>query len=407
MAQASVTVARRLPLPVVIVAGCLIALVTFGARSSFGLFTLPMTSDMGWSRETFGLAMAVQNLVWGIAQPVAGGFADRFGTARTLTLGALIYAGGMIGLAVSPSTGMLYLGAGLLVGTGIATASFAIVMAAFGRAVPAHKRSFIFGIATAASSMGQFVFAPLGQAFISSFGWQMALLYLGALVLLVIPLSGALQGKSEHTPESADLDVLAVLRHAGAHGSYRLLVIGFFVCGFHLAFITVHFPAYLVQCGLSPAVGSWSIAIIGLFNVAGSLLAGYLGGRMPKQLLLSAIYLSRAIATGLFLVIPVTDTSAYVYAAALGMIWLATVPLTAGLVSQFFGPRYMGMLYGIAFLSHQLGSFMGVWLGGYVFDLTGKYDLVWYLGMLLGLGSAIIHLPIKEAAAPDFAALPA
>ncbi|WP_404403267.1 MFS transporter [Pelagibacterium halotolerans] len=394
----------RIPLPILIVAGCVIAMITFGVRSSSGLFQAPMTADLGWSSTGFSMAFAVQNLIWGIAQPFAGGFADRYGTGRTLAIGGLIYAAGAVMAAYSPGVEMFTLSAGVIMGVGIAATSFGIVMAAFGRAVPPEKRSTVFGVATAASSMGQFVFAPLGQAFISQFGWQMALVYLGAILLLVVPLSITLRGRTESAPGSADLPFMQALAKALGHGSYRLLVIGFFVCGFHLAFITVHFPTFLLQCGLSPAVGSWALALIGLFNVAGSLLAGWLGDRMPKHYLLSAIYFLRAVGTMAFLFLPITEASTYIYAATLGILWLATVPPTAGLVSLFFGPRYMGMLYGVAFLSHQIGSFLGVWLGGVVFDTTGNYDLVWYLGIMIGLGSALVHLPIKEKPAPLFLA---
>lgn len=396
------------PLAIIVVCGCIAALLSFGGRSTFGLFTLPISDDFGFSRETYGLAMAIQNLVWGLAQPFAGGLADRYGTGRVLALGAIVYAAGMIGMTFAADAGLFYLTAGVLVGIGIATASFGIIMAAFGRAVPPERRSFIYGLATAASSMGQFVFAPLGQAFINSFGWQMALIYMAGLVLLIVPLALALRGKSEAAAEGeADLKFMQALARAWGHGSYKLLVIGFFVCGFHLAFVTVHMPAYLVLCGLSPEVGSWTLALIGLFNVVGSLLAGYLGGKLPKQLLLASIYFTRAIATAAFLLIPISPATAIVYGAVLGLVWLATVPLTAGLVTLFFGPRYMGMLYGVAFLSHQVGSFVGVWLGGYVFDMTGSYDLVWYLGILLGLMSAAIHLPIKEKSVDSFRTVPA
>jgi predicted MFS family arabinose efflux permease len=281
-------------------------------------------------------------------------------------------------------------------------------MAAFGRNVPAEKRSLYFGIATAASSFGQFLFAPIGQSLISALGWQMALFWLAAIIAMTLPLAFALRGRSAAPASSApaDLPVLAALRRAWRYHSYRLLVIGFFVCGFHLSFINVHMPAFLVQCGLPPEVGSWSIAVIGLFNIAGSLAAGYLGGRMPRQILLASIYFSRALAIAAFVFFPVTAASAYLFSAAMGLLWLSTVPLTAGLVSLFFGPRYMGMLYGIAFLSHQVGSFMGVWLGGLVYDQTGSYSLVWYLGILLGLASAAVHLPIRERGDPDFAARP-
>jgi predicted MFS family arabinose efflux permease len=273
--------------------------------------------------------------------------------------------------------------------------------------VPAEKRSFVFGIATAASSAGQFIFAPLGQGFISAFGWQMALVYIAILLLLIIPLSAALRGRTESAPGEADLPFMQALSRAWGHGSYRLLVIGFFVCGFHLAFINVHMPAYLVQCGLSPEVGSWTIAVIGLFNIVGSLLSGWLGSRLPKQMLLASIYFLRALLIAAFLLIPVSEVTAYAFAAGMGLLWLSTVPLTAGLVTLFFGPRYMGMLYGIAFLSHQVGSFVGVWLGGVVYDQTGAYDLVWYLGILLGLASAAIHIPINERSATNFALKPA
>jgi len=391
----------------VIIAGCIIAAIGFGTRGAFGLFTLPVTEDLGLSREQWGMAMAVQNLVWGMTQPFAGALADRYGSGRVLALGGLIYAAGVLGMAFSPDTLSLTLTAGVVTGVGIAVASFGVVMAAFGRVVPAEKRSFIFGVATAASSAGQFIFAPVGQGFINAFGWQMALVWLALLLLLIIPLAGALRGRSESVPGQADLPFMEALASAWGHGSYRLLVIGFFVCGFHLAFINVHMPAYLVQCGLSPEVGSWTIAVIGLFNIAGSLLSGWLGSRLPKQMLLASIYFLRAVAIAAFLLLPVSEVTAYAFAAAMGLLWLSTVPLTAGLVTLFFGPRYMGMLYGVAFFSHQLGSFIGVWLGGFVFDQTGSYSLVWYLGILLGLASAVVHLPINERSSPKFAFKPA
>lgn len=398
----SVSTRPAIPLPVIIVAGCIIAAIGFGTRGAFGLFTLPVTEDLGLSREQWGMAMAIQNLVWGIAQPFAGGFADRYGTGRVLAVGGLIYALGVIGMAFSSDVLSMTLTAGIVTGVGIAVASFGVVMAAFGRVVPAEKRSFVFGIATAASSAGQFIFAPLGQGFISAFGWQMALVWIAMLLLLIIPLSAALRGRSESAPGHADMPFMQALSQAWGHGSYRLLVIGFFVCGFHLAFINVHMPAYLVQCGLSPEVGSWTIAVIGLFNIAGSLLSGWLGSRLPKQMLLASIYFLRALAIAAFLLVPVSEFTAYAFAAAMGLLWLSTVPLTAGLVTLFFGPRYMGMLYGVAFLSHQVGSFFGVWLGGVAYDQTGSYSLIWYLGIILGLASAAVHLPINERSVPSF-----
>lgn len=395
------------PLIVLIICGCLIAAVTNGIRTSFGLLTLPMTADLGLTREAWGMAMAIQNLAWGVAQPFAGGLADRYGTGKVIVGGLLVYALGMALMVVSPSGTLLNLTAGIVVGVGIATSSFSIVMIAFGRSVPQEKRSLVFGVATAASSFGQFAFAPIGQAFITGFGWQTTLLYAAALLALIIPLAYALRGRTQHAAGQADLKFMEALSRAWGYGSYRLLVIGFFVCGFHLAFVNVHMPAYLVQCGLAPEVGSWAIAVIGLFNIVGSLLAGYLGGRLPKQYLLATIYLSRAVAIGLFVLFPVTELSAYVFAAAMGLLWLSTVPLTAGLVAQFFGARYMGMLYGLAFFSHQVGSFVGVWLGGFVYDHTGSYALVWYLGILLGVASAAVHLPIREVADRAFQLKPA
>ncbi|MBK8082860.1 MAG: MFS transporter [Devosia sp.] len=391
------------PLLGLIAAGCLVAAVTNGIRTSLGLFTLPMTGELGISREAWGMAMAIQNLAWGIAQPFAGGFADRYGTAKVVVAGLVIYALGMFLMSIPEAGPILNLTAGVIVGVGIATSSFSIVMAAFGRNVPQEKRSLIFGIATAASSFGQFAFAPIGQGFISAFGWQTTLIYFAAILALIIPLTYALRGKAASMAGQADLRFMQALSRAWGYGSYRLLVIGFFVCGFHIAFINVHMPAYLVQCGLPPEAGSWSIAIIGLFNIAGSLLSGYLGGRLPKQMLLATIYFSRAVAIGLFVLFPVTEVSAYMFAAVIGLLWLSTVPLTAGLVSLFFGARYMGMLYGVAFLSHQVGSFLGVWLGGFAYDHTGSYSIVWYLGILLGLGSAAIHLPIRERTDQSFA----
>jgi predicted MFS family arabinose efflux permease len=395
------------PLIVLIIAGCLIAAIGNGARTGLGLFTLPMTTDLQMSRESWGMAMAIQNLIWGIAQPFAGAFADRIGTGRVLAIGAAIYALGMLGMAFSTDAGLLTITAGIIMGVGIAVSSFSVVMVAFGRSVPQEKRSLIFGVATAASSFGQFIFAPISQGFINAFGWQSALIYIAMALLMIIPLSYALRGRSESVSGQADLPFMEALAKAWGHGSYRLLVVGFFVCGFHIAFINVHLPAYLVDCGLSPEVGSWTIAVIGLFNIVGSLLSGYLGGRLPKQMLLATIYFLRTIAIGLFLIIPVSEVSAYAFAASMGLLWLSTVPLTAGLVTLFFGARYMGMLYGVAFFSHQLGSFAGVWLGGYAYDQTGSYSLVWYLGIILGLASAALHIPIRERSAQSFTLKPA
>jgi MFS family permease len=403
--MSSVTASRSIaaPLLALLICGCLIAATTNGIRTSFGLLTLPVSGDLGLTREAWGMALAIQNLAWGVAQPFAGGLADRYGTAKVIVGGLLIYALGLALMVVSPDAGMLDLTAGVLVGIGIATSSFSIVMAAFGRNVPQVRRPLVFGVATAASSFGQFAFAPIGQAFIENFGWQSTLLYAAALLVLVIPLAYALRGRTEHATGQADLRFMETLAKAWGFGSYRLLVIGFFVCGFHLAFINVYMPAYLVQCGLSPAVGSWSIAMIGVFNIAGSLLAGYLGGKLPKQLLLASIYFSRAVAIGLFMIFPVTLPSALLFSAAMGLLWLSTVPLTAGLVTLFFGARYMGMLYGLAFFSHQLGSFVGAWGGGLLFDAMGTYDLAWKVGVAIGLSAGIAQLFMQTRPTPRVA----
>lgn len=405
MTQASLTArpAIRFPLAVIIASGCVLAMISFGVRASAGLFTIPITDSNGFGRDVYGLAFAIQNLVWGLTQPISGGLADRYGSAKVIAVGGVIYAIGTLGMALFSGAGLFTLFAGVISGVGIATAAFAIVMAAFGRAVPPEKRPLVFGIATAASSAGQFVFAPLGQALINAVGWQTTLIYFSLILLLIIPLSIPLQGKAED-PESQSpiLPAWTAFKRAFAHRSYVFLVLGFFTCGFHLAFVTVHMPAYLVECGLSPTVGSWALGLIGLFNIIGSLGSGWLASRMPKQILLASIYLSRAIVTALFLLLPVTEFTAYTFAAVTGLLWLATVPPTASLVSNFFGPRYLGMFYGTAFLSHQVGSFFGVWLGGVVFSMTGGYDLVWYLGILLGLASAAIHLPINDLKVANF-----
>jgi predicted MFS family arabinose efflux permease len=395
------------PLLALIIAGCILAAVTNGIRTSFGLLTLPMTGDLGLTREAWGLAMAIQNLAWGAAQPFIGALADKHGTGKVIVGGLLVYAVGLALMVVSPTGTLLNLTAGIIVGVGIASSSFSIVMVAFGRSVPQERRPAVFGIATAASSFGQFAFAPIGQGFITAFGWQQTLLYAAVLVVCLIPFAYALRGRSQRTAGTVDMPFGEAMRRAWSFNSYRLLVIGFFVCGFHIAFINVHMPAYLVQCGLSPEIGSWAIAVIGLFNIVGSLSAGYLGSRVPKQMLLATIYFTRAVAIALFVFLPVTEVTAFVFSGVIGLLWLSTVPPTAGLVTQFFGARYMGMLYGVAFFSHQVGSFLGVWLGGYIYDQTGSYSLVWYLGILLGLGSAAIHLPIKERGAPDFQPRPA
>jgi MFS family permease len=394
---------------VVIAAGCLIAIITFGTRTSFGLFTDPLSALRGWDRETFALAIAVQNLLWGLGQPFAGAVADRYGAGRVLAAGGATYALGVALMAVSTSATALTLSGGVLVGLGLAGGSFTIVIAAFARLVPEDRRSWAMGLATAAGSMGQFLFAPLGQAFISGYGAATALVLLAGFVALVPVLAGSLSGRGPEEAaggEPAESSA-AALRRAVAHPSYLLLTSGFFVCGFHIAFISTHLPPYLTDLGLSTGLAAWALGLIGLFNVIGAYSAGVLGGAYPKRLLLSGIYLGRAIAFALFFLLPQTAFTVLVFAAAIGLLWLSTVPLTSGLVALMFGTRHVGMLFGVVFLSHQVGAFIGVWLGGAVYERTGAYDLMWVLCIALSLFAAAVHLPIHERRATAVAASPA
>ncbi|HUF45508.1 MAG TPA: MFS transporter [Aestuariivirgaceae bacterium] len=397
-------------LEVVIVAGCLIALVSFGVRSTAGLFTAPISEAHGWGREVYGLAMAMQNLVWGLATPFLGMLADKLGPIRVIKAGALFYAAGLMLMAFAETQFLVSLGGGVLMGLGIAATSFAIVAAAFGRLVPPEKRSWSFGIATAASSMGQFVFAPIGHAFIAAYGWQMALLLLAAscllMILFAVPL-GASKGGVAHGESEVDISLTLAIRHALGHPSFLLLVFGFFVCGFQIAFITVHLPPYLVERGMSPALAAWSIGIVGLFNIIGSYAAGVYGGYYSKRYGLAFIYFSRSVAVTAFLLAPISAVSTILFTAVMGLLWLSTVPLTMGLVTVMFGTRYMATLYGFAFFSHQVGSFLGVWLGGRFYDQYGSYDPVWWMGVALGLAAAVIHWPIREKRAGAFVVAPA
>jgi MFS family permease len=394
----------------VIVCGCLISLLSFGPRSVLGLFLVPMTETQGWSREIFALSLAIQNLIWGIGQPFAGAVADRYGTGRVLAGGGLIYAAGLVLMAWAPSPAWLHVSAGLMIGLGMAAASFSIVLAAFGRRVPPEKRPMVFGIGTAAGSMGQFLFAPMGRAFIADYGWEQALILLGVIMLAIPVLAFALRGRSDQSAAAdfiKDQTLTQAVTQAFAHRSYVLLVIGFFVCGFHVAFITAHMPAYLEDLGMDPTLGAWSLALIGLFNVIGSLASGVIAGKYSKPIFLALIYLARAAIIALFLVLPVSPLTVLVFSATMGLLWLSTVPPTSALVAIMFGPKYMATLMGIVFFNHQLGAFLGVWLGGRLYDTTGSYDVVWYLGIALGILAAIVHWPIKEARADTPLASPA
>jgi len=392
-------------LAVMVTAACLIGLITNGMRTTFGLFTEPLSVGRGWSREVFALAIAIQNLVWGIGQPFAGALADRFGSARVLAVGALLYALGIVLMSFSTTPLALNLTAGVLIGLGLCGASFNIVLAVIGRRVPEERRSWAFGMIMAAGSLGQFLFAPLGQAFISAYGWSNALLALSTTVTLVIVLTLPLRG---HAPagrarSATDMPVHEALSLALRHRSYLLLTTGFFVCGFHVGFVTTHLPAHLADIGVGAGLAALSLGLIGLFNVAGSYSAGVLGGRHAKRYLLSIIYTGRAIAIASFVLLPPTPVVVVGFAAAMGLLWLSTVPLTTGIVAVMFGTRFLATLYGVVFFSHQVGAFLGVWLGGLVQTRAGTYEPVWWLCVALGIFAALIHLPIRETAAPRFA----
>jgi MFS family permease len=399
----------RTPL-VIIACGCAIGLLGFGPRSSLGFFIQPMSREFAWGRDVFGLALAVQNLLWGLGQPLAGAIADRFGLVRVMCVGALLYAGGLLMMRYAATPLSLNLGAGVLIGFGLSGCSFNLVLSAFAKLLPAERRGFALGAGTAAGSFGQFLFAPFGVAMIDNFGWQSALMVFAALMLLIIPLSFALS-----TPPAAAADVPAAdqqsfktaLAEAFGHRSYVLLVLGFFTCGFQLAFITVHLPPFLVDRGIPAQTGGFVIAAIGLFNIIGSLSVGWLQNRMPKRYILSAIYFARAVSTVLFISFPVTTFSAIAFGAISGLTWLSTVPPTSALVALMFGTRWLSTLYGFAFVSHQVGGFLGVWLGGIVFEKFGSYTPIWWLSIVFGVLSALINLPIVEKPVERAVAQPA
>ena len=392
---------------IVIVAGCIVAVINFGIRSSFGLFTAPISEAHAWPREIFSLGLAVQNLLWGIGTPIAGALADRYGAARVVMAGAIIYALGTIGMAFSGTPLAFHLTAGLLTGTGIAMSSFGIVMAALGRIVPPDQRSWAFGLATASGSLGQFIFAPLAAALITAYGWHNSLIVLGFASLLIIffaiPLLIQNTSASPAVKGETDLAMGKAVRQAFGNTSYLLLISGFFVCGFQLAFITVHLPPYLAEHGISKEMAGWAMAFIGLFNVVGSYTSGIIGGKMQKRVPLSLIYFARAASVAAFILLPITPVTTFIFTATMGFLWLSTVPLTMGLVTVMFGTRYMATLYGFVFLSHQIGSFFGVWLGGKLYDIYGNYDVVWWMGVALGVFAGIVHLPIREVRSPRFA----
>ena len=389
---------------VVLVCGCLIAVIGFGPRSSFGFFLTPLSTANGWGREVFALSVAMQTLIYGAAQPFSGAIADRFGTIRVIIVGALLYAAGVYMMAHATTPGMLYLSSGVLIGFGLSGCSFNLVISSFAKLLPESWRSTAFGAGTASGSFGQFLFSPFGVALIDAYGWQTALEIFAGLLLLIVPLAFAVATPSADAPAARGAAPLPAplqtyrqaLAEALAHRSYILLVLGFFTCGFQLGFVTVHLPSYLIDRGLSAQVGGWTLGVIGLFNIIGAMLSGYLGGRMPKRYILSFIYFARALAVVGLITLPASPVVTLIYGAVTGLLWLSSVPPTSGLVAVMFGTRWFAMLFGIAFFSHQVGGFLGVYLGGVIYERTGSYDIVWWLGVLFGVISAVINLPIVE-----------
>jgi predicted MFS family arabinose efflux permease len=382
----------------VLLCGALIVTLSMGIRHGFGLFLQPVTMDRGWSRETFAFAIAVQNLTWGLAGPFAGALADRFGAFRVLLLGSLLYAAGLVTMGLA-STGLAFTGsAGVMLGLAQSGCTYAIVYGVIGRNVPADKRSWAMGVAAAAGSFGQFLMVPVENWLIGGFGWQTALFLLGCLALAIMPLAYGLKEPARGVSHGHQQSVGSALREALGHPSFQLLMAGYFVCGFQVVFIGVHMPSYLKDHGLTPNVATTALALIGLFNVVGTYAAGSLGARWPKRYILSTIYALRSVAIVIFLNVPLTPWSVYIFASVMGVLWLSTVPPTNALVAHIFGVQYLSMLGGFVFLSHQLGSFLGVWLGGRLYDTTGSYDVVWWIAVALGVFAALINLPVREQA---------
>ena len=379
-----------------IIAGCVISFVSFGFSASFSVFLRPMSADLGWGREIFSLSLAIQALMWGVTQPLAGAYADKHGSTQVLAFGAVFAALGFAlrGLLFDET---MFILTGFIVGIGTGACSFPVVIVALGKVVEAKQRSFILGLGTAAASAGMFAGAPIATTLIGTIGWGVAIFFVAASFLIILPLLIFVSRTSEKPSLSREkLNTIQAIKTAFSDRSYTLLFFGFFVCGFHVQFIQTHLPAYITDEGLAPIIGAWSLALIGLFNIGGSFFSGWSGQIYSKPKLLAAIYASRAAVIALFIFTPLSGTSVLVFSAAMGILWLSTVPLTTGLIAQTQGLKFLSTLAGLVFFSHQVGGFLGAWLGGRLFDLTGNYEAMWIAAILFGLAATIIHLPIKE-----------
>ncbi len=388
----------RLSMLQVLLCGAAIVTLSMGIRHGFGLWLQPITMERGWTRETFAFALAVQNLAWGIAGPFAGALADRFGAFKVLLGSALLYAAGLILMAPATS-GLAFTGsAGILIGMAQAGCTYAVIYGVVSRNVPAERRSWAMGVTAAAGSFGQFLMVPVAAGLIGAFGWQEALVILGVGVLMIMPLAlGLKEPAGDALAHGAHQSIVQAVREAFGHRSFQLLMAGYFVCGFQVVFIGVHLPSYLKDHGMTPQVATTALALIGLFNVVGTYAAGALGQRYPKRHILSTIYILRSVTIVAFLAVPLSPWSVYAFAAVMGMLWLSTVPPTNAVVAQMFGLRHFSMLGGFVFLGHQLGSFLGAWLGGRLYDATGTYDVVWWIAVALGVFAALINLPVRES----------
>ena len=393
----------------VLACGAAIVTLSMGTRHGFGLWLQPITQEMGWTRQTFALAIAIQNLSWGLIGIFAGMAADRFGAFRVLLAGAALYAAGLAGMALSPTPLLFALTTGVLIGAAQAGTTYAVIYGVLGRQIAPEKRSWAMGVAAAAGSFGQFLMVPMEGWLIASLGWQQALLALSLAVLLIVPLAFGLRepGFKGTAPVKRDQTVAQALLEAFRYPSFTLLMAGYFVCGFQVVFIGVHMPSYLKDNGLSPQVASYALALIGLFNVFGTYIAGTLGQRLQKRYILAFIYFARAVAIAIFLVAPLSPASVYLFSAVMGTLWLSTIPPTNATIAQIFGVQHLSMLGGFVFFSHQIGSFLGVWLGGYLYDATGSYDIVWYIAIALGVFAALVNLPVKESPIQRRAPVPA